>query len=118
MHTLFIIVLALTSVIALTFIVERGLALRWNRVLPAQVRHAVEFYKTSDQLPQLRQACEQNPSTLSRLLLFASQHLEWTRSETSQLLETRARHAQIQDRGVNALPASHLQCACAISGQQ
>ena len=94
MHTFFIIVLALTSVIALTFIVERALALRWNRILPVQVRHVVEFYKTGDQLPQLRQACEQNPSTLSRLLLFASEHLDWSRSETSQLLETRARPAE------------------------
>ena len=104
MHTFFIIVLALTSVIALTFIVERGLALRWNRVLPAQVQHAVEFYKTADQLPQLRQACEQNPSTLSRLLLFASQHLDWSRSETSDLLETRARHEVAQlERGLIVL---------------
>jgi biopolymer transport protein ExbB len=104
MHTFFIIVLALTSVIALTFIVERGLALRWNRVLPAQVQHAVEFYKTADQLPQLRQACEQNPSTLSRLLLFASQHLDWSRSETSDLLETRARHEVSQlERGLIVL---------------
>lgn len=104
MHTFFIVVLVLTSVIALTFIVERALALRWNRVLPAQVRHAVEFYKTSDQLPQLRQACEQNPSTLSRLVLFASEHLDWSRSETSQLLETRARHEVAQlDRGLIVL---------------
>jgi biopolymer transport protein ExbB len=104
MHIFFIIVLALTSVIALTFIVERGLALRWNRVLPAQVQHAVEFYKTADQLPQLRQACEQNPSTLSRLLLFASQHLDWSRSETSDLLETRARHEVAQlERGLIVL---------------
>lgn len=104
MHTFFIVVLVLTSVIALTFIVERGLALRWNRVLPVQVQHAVEFYKTADQLPQLRQACEQNPSTLSRLLLFASQHLDWSRSETSDLIETRARHEVAQlERGLIVL---------------
>jgi biopolymer transport protein ExbB len=92
MHTFFIAVLALTSVVALTFIVERGLALRWGRVVPPTVQHAVEFYKAADQLPQLRQVCEQNPSALSRLLLFASQHLEWSRGETSELIETRARH--------------------------
>src|SRR5687768_11130125 len=92
MHTAFIVILLLVSVVALTFIVERGLALRWNRVVPVPVQHAVEFYKTADQLPQLRQVCEQNPSTLSRLLLFASQHLDWSRAENSDLIETRARH--------------------------
>ena len=92
MHTVFIVILLLVSVVALTFIVERGLALRWNRVVPPPVQHVVEFYKTADQLPQLRQVCEQNPSTLSRLLLFASQHLEWSRTENLELIETRARH--------------------------
>lgn len=104
MHTFFIVILALTSVIALTFIVERGLALRWNRVVPAQVQHAVEFYKAADQLPQLRQACEQNPSTLSRLLLFSSQHLDWSRSDNAELIETRARHEVAQlERGLVVL---------------
>lgn len=104
MHAFFIVVLALTSVITLTFIVERGLALRWNRVVPPAVQHAVEFYKTADQLPQLKQACEQNPSTLGRLLLFATQHLDWSRSETAELIETRARHEVAQlERGLVVL---------------
>jgi len=92
MHTFFIVILVVTSVVALTFVVERAWALRWNRVIPPTVQHVVEFYRSGDQLPQLRQICEQNPSTLSRLLLFASQHLDWTRVEAVELIETRARH--------------------------
>jgi biopolymer transport protein ExbB len=104
MHTFFIVILVITSIVAVTFIVERSLALRWGKVIPAQVQHAVEFYKSADQLPQLRHACEQNPSTLSRLILFASQHLDWTRSETVELLETRARHETAQlERGLVVL---------------
>lgn len=104
MHTIFIVLLGLTSVVALTFIIERGLALRWGRVVPPPVQHAVEFYKSADQLPQLQQVCEQNPSTLSRLLLFASQHVEWSRSENSELIETRARHEVAQlERGLVVL---------------
>jgi biopolymer transport protein ExbB len=104
MHTVFIGILLLVSVVALTFIVERGLALRWNRVVPPPVQHAVDFYKAADQLPQLRQVCEQNPSTLSRLLLFASQHLEWSRTENLELIETRARHEVTQlERGLVVL---------------
>jgi biopolymer transport protein ExbB len=104
MHTFFIVILVLTSVVAITFIVERGLALRWHRVIPTGVQHSVEFYKTPDQLPQLQNACAQNPSTAGRLLLFASQHLEWSRTETAELLETRARHEVAQlERGLVVL---------------
>lgn len=104
MHTFFIVILVLTSIVALTFIVERGLALRWSRIIPPQVQHSVEFYKSADQLSQLRQVCEQNPSTCSRLLLFATQHLDWSRGETVQLVETRARHEVAQlERGLVVL---------------
>ncbi len=104
MHTLFIILLVLTSVVALTFIVERGLALRWQRVIPPAVQHSVEFYKSPDQLPQLQKACADNPSTAGRLLLFASQHLDWSRSENAELVETRARHEVAQlERGLVVL---------------
>jgi biopolymer transport protein ExbB len=104
MHLFFIIVLVLTSVVAITFIVERGMALRWSRVIPPGVQHSVEFYQSTDQLPQLRNACEQNASTAGRLLLFASQHLEWSRTETSEILETRARHEVAQlERGLVVL---------------
>ena len=34
METLILSVLALTSIVSLTFIVERGLALRWKNVVP------------------------------------------------------------------------------------
>ena len=98
------VVLVLTSVVALTFIVERGLALRWTRVIPLPVQHGVEFYKNAEQLPQLRTVCEQNPSTCSRLLLFAAAHLHWPRLETAGLLETHARHEVAQlERGLVVL---------------
>jgi len=75
--------------------------LRWGRVIPPAVQHVVEFYKSADQLPQLQQVCEHHPSTLSRLLLFVSQHLDWSRVEAVELLETRARHETAQlERGL------------------
>ena len=36
--------------------------------------------------------CDQNPSTLARLLLFITDHLDWSKTESTDLLETRARH--------------------------
>src|SRR5436190_691590 len=104
MHQLFIIVLLVTSVVALTFIVERGFALRWNRVIPPPIENGVAFYKSADDLPRLRAVCEENPSTCGRLLLFLSEHLDWSRSEGVELLETRARHEVAQlERGLVVL---------------
>jgi biopolymer transport protein ExbB len=104
MHLFFIVILVLTSVVALTFIVERGLALRWNRVIPPAIQNGVSFYKSAEDLPRLRAVCEENPSTCGRLLLFASEHLDWSRGETVELLETRARHEVAQlERGLVVL---------------
>jgi len=101
MHTFFIVLLVLTSIVALTFIVERGLALRWNKVIPPAVRHGVEFYHSPQELGQLRSVCEQHPAACSRLLLFAAQHVDWTREENAELTETRARHEVSQlERGL------------------
>ncbi|MFM1767815.1 MAG: MotA/TolQ/ExbB proton channel family protein [Verrucomicrobiota bacterium] len=92
METFIIICLLLTSVTAITFIVERGLALRVDKVTPQPVMDAVLNYSSARDLPLLRAVCTQNPSPISRLLLFATEHLDVPKSENSALLETRARH--------------------------
>ena len=92
MDLFFIIALILISVIAVTFIIERGLALRWEKVIPPSVGHAVENYRSSRDLPQMQAICRQNPSALSRLLLFTAEHLDWPKNENVDVLETRARH--------------------------
>ncbi len=104
MHTFFIVILVLTSVVALTFIVERALALRWNRVIPAAIGNGISFYKGAADLPRLRALCEENPSTAARLLVFASHYLDWSRGEASELIQTRARHEVAQlERGLVVL---------------
>src|SRR6266581_9609082 len=92
MDIFFIIALIITSIIAVTFIVERGIALRWKKVIPAAVESAVFNYQSGRDLPMLRGICEQHPSTQSRLLLFVSEHFDWPKSESVDVLETRARH--------------------------
>ena len=84
--------LILTSLVAVTFIVERGLALRWKKVVPRQVEHAVDHFASQADLALVRAACEQNPSALSRLLLIIANHLLSPRAETIDALETKARH--------------------------
>jgi biopolymer transport protein ExbB len=83
--------LILTSIVAVAFIVERGLALRWKKVVPAQVEMAVDNFASGADLPVVRAACEQNPSALSRLLLVVINHLRQPRPENLDALETKAR---------------------------
>ncbi len=84
--------LVLTSVVGLTFIIERGIALRWRRVVPPPVESAVESCLTPGDLPMLRRVCEQHDSPMSRLLLLASNHLEWPKADNMDAVQTRARH--------------------------
>jgi biopolymer transport protein ExbB len=84
--------LILTSIVGLTFIIERGLALRWRRVVPPEVEAAVESCQTSADVPMLQRVCKQHDSAISRLLLLAADHLNWPIAENEDALQTRARH--------------------------
>jgi biopolymer transport protein ExbB len=84
-------VLLSASIIGLTFIIERGVALRAEKIMPAVVRGALETCRTTEDLPMLRRICQQHPSPLSRLLLLAERHRQWPRRENASGLETSAR---------------------------
>jgi biopolymer transport protein ExbB len=88
----FMIFLLATSVVGLAFIIERGLALRWGKVIPPDVESAVGSCQGPEDLPELRQICQSRPSSLSRLLLTAQEHLQRPRQENVDAIETRARH--------------------------
>lgn len=101
MESLFIVLLILASIVGVTFIVERGLALRWTKVIPPPVEQAVESCRTASDLEFLRQACEQNPSPCSRLLLLADSHRNWSKAENADTLQTRARYEVVRlERGL------------------
>ena len=80
--------LIVTSIVGLTFIVERGIALRWNRVVPPEITTAVESCQTHEDVPMLRRVCEQHNAPLSRLLLLAASHLNWPKDENVDVLES------------------------------
>src|SRR5258708_3226503 len=81
-----------TSTIGLTFIIERGFALRWRRAVPPEVEAAVESCQSPEDVPMLRRVCEQHDSPISRLLLLAVERLEWPRDDIADAVQTRARH--------------------------
>ena len=92
MELIVYLLLILTSIVGLTFIIERAFALRWGRVVPREVEAAVESCQTPEDVPMLRRVCQQHNSVMSRLLLTAADHLDWPKAEAVDAMQTRARH--------------------------
>jgi biopolymer transport protein ExbB len=92
MELIVYVLLIITSTVGLAFIIERGLALRWSKVVPAEVEAAVESCQSHDDVPMLRRVCQQHDSPLSRLLLLAADRLDWPKAESIDAIQTRARH--------------------------
>ena len=98
------ILLILTSTVGLTFIIERGIALRRNKVLPPAIEAAVESCQSPEDVPMLRRVCQQHNSPMGRLLLLASNHLDWHKAESIDAIQTRARHEMTRlERGLVVL---------------
>ncbi|MST00712.1 MAG: MotA/TolQ/ExbB proton channel family protein [Pedosphaera sp.] len=101
MEQFIFITLIIASILSLTFIIERGLALRWTHVIPPAVEQAQESCKTLGQIDNLRAVCQSHPSPLSNLLLTAANHLDRPREETIDALQTRARKEVVRlERGL------------------
>ena len=98
------VLLILTSIVGLTFIVERGLALRWRKVVPPEVEAALGSCQSREDVGVLRRICEQNASPLARLLVQAASRLDWPKAENVDALQTRARHEIVRlERGLVVL---------------
>lgn len=104
MEPLVYILLGLTSIVGLTFIVERGLALRWRKVVPPAIEAAVESCRSREDVAMLRRVCQQQPSPLGRLLVHSAEHLDWPKADSEDALQTRARHEIVRlERGLVVL---------------
>lgn len=100
----FMILLVLTSVVSVAFIVERGLALRRNKVAPDVVEDALDRCQGRDDLASLQVICQQQPTPLSRLVLVALEHLPNPKTDNADSVQTRARHEVVQlERGLVVL---------------
>jgi biopolymer transport protein ExbB len=104
MENIIYLLLGLTSLIGLTFIVERAWVLRWSQVTPMPITVAFEVCHSPDDLHTLRHVCKQNPSPLGRLLLQSADHLDWPKAENISSIETAARHEIVKlERGLVVL---------------
>jgi biopolymer transport protein ExbB len=104
MDLLIYILLALTSIVGLAFIVERGLALRWGKVVPPEITASLAACQSRDDVEKLRRVCAENPSSLGRLLTLAADHRDWAKAENVDALQTAARHEIVRlERGLIVL---------------
>ena len=104
MELFFIGLLLLTSLIGVMFIIERAIALRWNKIIPPAVLAAVRACQTRNDVPTLKRICEQTPSALSRLLLVATEHLNWPKADNVEAIQTHARREIVRmERGLVVL---------------
>ena len=104
MDTFIYILLGLTSVIGLAFIVERGLVLRWGRVVPPVITRLLAACQTREDVKMLCRICEKKPSPLGRLLLLAAGNLDRSKADNVDALQTAARHEIVRlERGLVVL---------------
>ncbi len=96
--------LILISVVSITFIIERGLALRTCKVIPPDLCEAQRILQDSNDIKTLRTYCNHYPSPYANLLSCAIDHRHLTRQENAETLQTRARHEVSKlDRGLVVL---------------
>lgn len=100
----FMILLVLTSIVSVAFILERAFALRRSKVTPDVVEDALDRCHTKDEVPNLQVICQQKPSTLSRLVLLAIEHLPFPKADNADCIQTQARHEVVRmERGLVVL---------------
>jgi len=88
----FMILLLVLSVVALTVILQRGLALRESNVIPDGLEDEVQRLEPGDELSSLTKLIHTKPSPLGRVLLTLLRHLTWPKSENAEAVQTQARH--------------------------
>ena len=96
--------LGLTSVLGLGVVLWRAWMLRWGKVTPPKIVAALAECHTFDDVIKLRALCDNHPSPLGRLILFAANHLNWPKAENVSSLETAARREVVRlERGLVVL---------------
>jgi biopolymer transport protein ExbB len=103
----FIWALLVTSVVALAVMIERGLALRWDRIIPPLLLEALERFTRGGEGDQLEKAALQYDSPLGRLLRLGLENASRPREETRDAIDPRARREVSRlERGVVVLEIS------------
>ncbi|MGH7937904.1 MAG: MotA/TolQ/ExbB proton channel family protein, partial [Chthoniobacterales bacterium] len=96
--------LLICSIVALTVIILRTMALQRKKVLPLVLESEIERLVPGGNPERLSRIVLEDDSSLARIARVALQHLRAPRSETVEAVETRARHEMvILERGLIVL---------------
>ena len=87
--------LLICSIVALTVIILRCIALRRKNVLPLVIESEIERLSPGGNPERLSRIVSEDPSSLARVARVALQHLRSPRSENVEAVETRARHEMV-----------------------
>ena len=93
--------LLVCSIVSLTTIILRTLALREKNVLPLVIESEMERLVPGASAERLSRIVHHDSSSLARIVRVALAHLRWPRSENVEAVQTRARHEMVRlERGL------------------
>src|SRR5438270_7334536 len=84
--------LLVCSIVSLTTIILRTLALRERNVLPQVIESEMERLVPGTSPERIARIVHHDPSSLARIVRVALAHLRWPRSENVDTVQTRARY--------------------------
>jgi biopolymer transport protein ExbB len=89
------------SIVSVTIMILRGLALRRKIVMPATIEAEIERMAPGESPERLSRLVYHDSSSLARITRVALQHLRGPRSENVEVVQTRARHEMVRlERGL------------------
>jgi biopolymer transport protein ExbB len=92
------------SIVSVTTMILRGLVLQRKKVLPPIIEHEIERLAPGESPERLSRIVHHDDSSLARVARVALQHLRGPRSETVEVVQTRARHEMVRlERGLIVL---------------
>ena len=93
--------LLICSIVSVTIMILRGLALRRKIVMPAAIESEIERMTPGESPERLSRLVYHDPSSLARITRVALQHVRGPRSENVEVVQTRARHEMVRlERGL------------------
>jgi biopolymer transport protein ExbB len=96
--------LLVCSIISLTTIILRALALQEKKVLPLTLENEMERFTPGASPERLARMVHHDPSSLARIVRVALAHLRWPRAENVEAIQTRARYEMVRlERGIVVL---------------
>src|SRR5439155_1070533 len=84
------------SIVSVTTMILRGMALREKNVMPPLIEHEIERLEPGENPERLSRIVHHDHSSLARITRVALQHLRSPRSENVEVVQTRARHEMVR----------------------